>query len=268
MWRVLNCIAYEHDYRFTAIACAVCLISSITGAAILQIALRARARRNLWVALAGAVVGVGIWTTHYAAMLGYVSELKLSLDLGTSAMSVFGCIVLTTLGAAVALTGYRHRGILAGLIVGLGVAVAHYTDMRAIGISGFGAYDTDLAAASVLVGLAFCMLAGWLLMRFPSAPLALPAASSLAIGVLSLHFLGMASITMLPLPAEEPARGEIGITQLGAMVVIGSLLLVFAALGAAYHNNRIARITSADRRRLLQAVDALQNSEADRKSVV
>lgn len=72
MLTVLSCLTIEHDWSYVALAAMVCVIGSI-----LSMRLLARVRRNSGVkqlymlCLAGLVAGGTVWTTHFAAMLGY-----------------------------------------------------------------------------------------------------------------------------------------------------------------------------------------------------
>ena len=77
MWRVYPFLVDEHDFRFVAIAVAICVIGSFTSATLLQRAATALdgPRRN-WLILAGVVTGISIWTTHFTAMIGYAQILE------------------------------------------------------------------------------------------------------------------------------------------------------------------------------------------------
>ena len=72
MLTILSCLPADHDLRYVAAALLVCGLGSI-----LSMRLLARVRRNTGLRrfhllfLAGLVAGGTVWTTHFAAILGY-----------------------------------------------------------------------------------------------------------------------------------------------------------------------------------------------------
>lgn len=74
-----------HDLRFVALAIGVCALSCLTGAAIAQYSMKSEgAKRQGWFLLAGFVTGLGVWTTHFTAILGYRIDLDIHFDLGVA----------------------------------------------------------------------------------------------------------------------------------------------------------------------------------------
>ena len=70
MFRVFSCLTVEHDWRLVLLAGLVCFVVSIVAVSIFHRAIAARARtRLIWIAIAGAAIGYGIWATHFVAML-------------------------------------------------------------------------------------------------------------------------------------------------------------------------------------------------------
>ncbi|MFX6281343.1 hypothetical protein ABTF86_19985, partial [Acinetobacter baumannii] len=72
MWQALTCLPGQHDVRYVIAAALICVLGSL-----LSMRLLARVRRNFGARrlhllfLAGLVAGGTVWTTHFAAMLGY-----------------------------------------------------------------------------------------------------------------------------------------------------------------------------------------------------
>ena len=72
MFRVLTCLTGEHDWRLVVLAGLVCFAASIVAINIFHRANASQARtRLIWIAIAGAAIGYGIWATHFIAMLAY-----------------------------------------------------------------------------------------------------------------------------------------------------------------------------------------------------
>ena len=85
MFRVLSCIATEHDLRLVVLAALICATAAFTSFRIYARATNARAmqdhqyRRLAWLGLTGLSTGAGIWSTHFVAMLAYDFGLPNSL---------------------------------------------------------------------------------------------------------------------------------------------------------------------------------------------
>ena len=78
MYRVLSCLAYEHDSRLVLLAVLVCVATTLTSFTLFSIACASEDRRRFaWGALTGVCAGAGIWATHFVAMLvsGSASDL-------------------------------------------------------------------------------------------------------------------------------------------------------------------------------------------------
>ena len=78
----------------------VCLVGSLTTMLLLFRAQECDAgQRKLWIATSAFACGVGVWATHFIAMLAYDGGMPISYDLGLTFLSVF----LSIFGAWVAI---------------------------------------------------------------------------------------------------------------------------------------------------------------------
>ncbi|WP_299653494.1 MHYT domain-containing protein [uncultured Jannaschia sp.] len=85
-----------------------------------------------WTALTALVAGVGVWTTHFVAMLGYRPDLALVYDEPTTFLSAVAGVAFV--GGPIAgsfFVDVRWRGFMGG-IAGLGVGAMHFTGMSAL----------------------------------------------------------------------------------------------------------------------------------------
>src|SRR5262245_8520226 len=109
MLRVINCLAFEHDWRFVLLAGLVCFLVIVIAITLLR---RARetfgSTRALWIVAAGATTGCGIWSTHFIAMLAYDPGLVIAYDLFLTGLSLLVAILVTGTGIAVAVA-FRSR---------------------------------------------------------------------------------------------------------------------------------------------------------------
>ena len=89
MFRVLTCLAVEHDWRLVAVAAIVCLFASLTAVNLFN---RARATagkaRAMWIVAAAIATGFGIWATHFVAMLAYSRGSLIAYNLRLTVLSL------------------------------------------------------------------------------------------------------------------------------------------------------------------------------------
>ena len=93
---------FETQTNFIAAAAGVCVITA--GMLVLLMRNSAYATHDqrclvaVWVAL---VAGVGVWTTHFVAMIGYRPDAALTYDLQLTAISILVGVVLVGLPISV-----------------------------------------------------------------------------------------------------------------------------------------------------------------------
>ncbi|PWC75216.1 MHYT domain-containing protein [Azospirillum sp. TSH64] len=154
--------------------------------------------------LAGAALalGAGIWSMHFIGMLAYRSDVPIGYDAGLTALSFLLAVGVSGAGLfAVA----RNRGNnyfklpIAGTLTGLGIVSMHYVGMAGMRMDMDLSYDVVLVAVSVIVAIAASTAALWLAFR-TSRPLQRAAgAVLLGLGVVTMHYTGMAAAGMEPI---------------------------------------------------------------------
>src|SRR5258708_7259468 len=158
MFRVLTCLAEQHDWRLVALAGAVCFLASLVAIHIFHRAIAAKSRtRLIWIAIAGGAIGYGIWATHFIAMLAYDPGIATGYGIALTALSLAVAMILTSTGfgfAAANLT--RWNSAIGGAIVGIGIASMHYLGMSALEVPGRGSWSIDLVLGSLVIGMLFC----------------------------------------------------------------------------------------------------------------
>jgi NO-binding membrane sensor protein with MHYT domain len=156
MLTVYNCIATAHDQRLVGLAAVVCALASLTAMTLMHQVRRTTGHmRRVWLVVAAIATGFGIWATHFIAMLAFSPGIPSGYNIALTILSLIGAIVLTGAGLALALsTIVPGAAAFAGMIVGGGIAVMHYTGMAAFEIEGRLVWDPVLVAASIAIGLA------------------------------------------------------------------------------------------------------------------
>lgn len=201
MVRVISCLIYDHDYSFVVIAAIACLAGS---AITLQLFNRSRRRhsdRVIWVFLSGVAGGTAIWTTHFVAMLGFNPPVEHAYEPVLTITSLLVAVCFTALGLHVATHAVSTRKIaLGGAIIGIGIAVMHFTGMAGLDIAGYMIWDPALVAVSVVFGVVFGALATTLETRARTEGGKWAGFACLVLAICSMHFTAMGAVEFHPDP--------------------------------------------------------------------
>ncbi|WP_254072892.1 MHYT domain-containing protein [Rhodococcus rhodochrous] len=211
-----------------------------------------RTARWAWLLLGAlSLGGVGIWITHFIAMMGFsVPGSLIRYDPVLTALSAAVAVAATLfglwlidiralsagpLGRAIALS-------VGGVVMGLAVSLMHYSGRAAIRISGTLTHDSLFVMVSILIGIGASTAALWLARR--AARLATRVLGAVIMGgaVAALHYTGMAGLHV-DMSTEAPVPDGVPImTLLLAAFAVGTLvlsapliLLVFASRAGEAH---------------------------------
>jgi diguanylate cyclase len=157
MFKVYDCVVYQHDLRLVGLAALICTVASCAAIMLLHHVNRSTGHmRRLWIAVAGISIGSGIWATHFIAMLAFSARVPSGYDVFLTALSLVIAVVMTAGGSVVALSNpsFKNRWI-GGFIVGGGIAVMHFTGMAAFEIAGRIVWNYAYVAAAVALGEVF-----------------------------------------------------------------------------------------------------------------
>ena len=109
MYRVLNCLVTEHDWRLVVLAGVICWLASMAAISLFH---RARASqgqmRAIWLGLDAIVGGCGIWATHFIAMLAYDPGAGAGYNIPVTLLSLVFAIAVVALGLSIALLSARR----------------------------------------------------------------------------------------------------------------------------------------------------------------
>lgn len=252
---------HEYDLRIVLLAGVICLFSSVTSVTVLNRSAGVQGWRLGWLALAGVTTGVGIWTTHFTAMLAHTPGLRLGFDPMAAMASVLLAALFSTAGWAVTFSGRRRASVLGGGLVGVGLACAHYVHIASMAASGMVVRDYRLVVTSLILGIGLCGLAGWSARGRTGKSGTIYPAAALSAAILSLHFVGMSAMTIVPERATARNAALLRIDDVGGLIVSGAVLLLAVAAAVGFHDLRLARKSYADMKRLEAVVVALKESE-------
>jgi diguanylate cyclase (GGDEF)-like protein len=266
MLRVYACIAHEHDVRLVLIAGFICFLASLTAFAAFGRAQGGGPRRALWVVLAGLVAGIGIWATHFVAMLAYAPGLPIRYDPPLTLLSVVVAVTLCACGWGTALHRHKAAPALAGIVISLGIAAMHYIGMAAVMTPGRIVWDPALIAASVAIGMVLAGAALALRARRREATLIYPA-TLLTLGVCGVHFTAMAAASLYPDPRITIPDEAIESVTLAVAVTLAALMLLAAGCAFILFDRRVARAELEEARHRAALADEVIRNAAERESL-
>jgi diguanylate cyclase len=232
MLTVYNCIAHEHDLRLVGLAALICAVASFAAVTLLHHVGRSTGpMRAVWIAVAAISIGIGIWATHFIAMLAFSSGVPTGYNVLLTALSLVIAIMMTGVGSAVAvartLPASRWIG---GFIVGGGIAAMHFTGMAAFEIGGRIDWNYAYVAASIALGELFGGAALVMGLYNSSIKSRLFGASLLTLAICIMHFTAMAAVSIIPDPTVDLPNSALPPGWLAIAVALASSVILAVAL--------------------------------------
>jgi diguanylate cyclase (GGDEF)-like protein/PAS domain S-box-containing protein len=232
MYRVLTCLAVEHDWRLVVLAGIICWLASAVAISLFHRARASRGRtRAIWIGLDAAVGGCGIWATHFVAMLAYDPGTGAGYSIPVTLLSLIFAVVIVAIGLSIALSeAGRSTVAIGGAVIGIGVAAMHYTGMAALELPARIAWSSGIVLASVVFGSIFAALALVVAVRGDNPVRTSAATSLLTVAIVSHHFTAMGAVTLVPDPTLVTQELSISPAALSFLTAVAA----FAILGISF----------------------------------
>ncbi|MBK3395185.1 MULTISPECIES: MHYT domain-containing protein [Methylobacterium] len=244
-----------HDPALVGLSVAIAMLAAFVA---LDLADRMKAAagwaRRAWLMAAALVLGGGVWSMHFVAMLAFrLPGIEITYDLGLTLLSLAVPVAVTALGLSIAKgpgseggDGTRPRTAriaLAGLVTGLGIVSMHYTGMAAMHLPGALRYDPAWVAASVVVAVVAATAAIRLALAESGVGLRIAAAGVMGLAIAGMHFSGMQGLTVAHHAAALPdtAAAGFGQARLAVGVTAVTVLVLVLALSAAAIDRRFSQ---------------------------
>lgn len=269
MFRTLMCLTTEHDWRLVLLAGLVCFVASVVAVSIFHRAIASQTRaRLIWIAIAGAVFGYGVWATHFIAMLAYEPGVSSGYGIALTALSLTVAMILTSCGLAFAANDpSRWRAPIGGGIMGAGIASMHYLGMWALEVPGRVVWSLDLVAVSIVLGLLFGYVALLIAIRRSDRWGTLYAALFLTLAIVAHHFTAMGAVEIIPDPTLTP--GTLSLSPAVLSLAIAGVAL--SVLGMSFVGVLADRRLALRTRRFEEIIDQLslarQQNESSQKEL-
>jgi len=217
----------------------------------------------LWLIGGAGVLGLGIWSTHYIAMLAFRLPVPVRYDWPTAMLSLRVAI----LAAAVALYIVSHKIVRLGraaagsIVMGAGIVAMHYTGMEAVRSAATLRYDAPLVALSVALAIVISFAAFRMAFLAPdlregAGLRKIASAAVMGLAILAMHYTGMAATSFTADGVIPDLSHAISLTTLGAAVItIVTIMILSVVLLIPVFNRRSAQFqeleTAEQRYRLL-----------------
>ncbi|MGS0742452.1 putative bifunctional diguanylate cyclase/phosphodiesterase [Glaciimonas sp. GG7] len=154
-----------------------------------------------WLFGGGIAMGTGMWAMHFIGMLAFYLPIGIEYDVEKTllswVMAAAACCFALFLVKGPRLG--RHRLVLGGVLVGLGISAMHYLGMAAIQVEPGLHYDHALFLVSVAVAIVGAIVALWLAFHLRGGDAwhtnltRLAAAIIMGLAITGMHYTGMAA---------------------------------------------------------------------------
>jgi len=259
MYAVFSCLTVEHYPVSVALAVAVLALGLTSSLIVHNRGMRSQVRvaRHVWAACGGIVTGLGIWATHFIAMLGYRPGFDVKFDgwvtLGSALMASAGFIAISQI--LIGGLTLRRRAASAALAT-LVVASMHYFGLSALKASALIEYDFGIIAASVVVaGALFAVTYIYGIGSLRSGKI-LYAWLSALVAVAVLHYGGMLGTNVLPVRGFQKTSWLLSSGTVTYLLVAGIGLIIIMSVMAAGIDSALERILFRERRRRMLLADS------------
>lgn len=215
--------------------------------------------RKIWIGGCALAMGGGIWSMHFTAMLAFKLPLAVTYNIWITLLS----LIIAVIGSGIGFFLANSRPILisnivkGGALMGIGVALMHYSGMAAMEFAGSMHYKSSLFILSVLIAILAATAALGLISYFGKKegglkfPLKIAGALTMGVAVFGMHYTGMAATIYIPQDSILPEVQSTSDVRLLAFSVSGITTFI---LGLAI----IASITQEEFNRLKGVKDELE----------
>ena len=257
MLKIYNCIATEHDLKLVGLAAFVCILASVAAIRLLRYARNSTGRmRGVWLAVSAISTGFGIWATHFIAMLAFTPGLPSGYNIVLTVVSLIAAILLTGVGLAVCLVGWRPAPWIGGAIVAGGIVTMHYIGMAAFEIAGVVIWDPVLVAASIVVGAAIGAIALPVGLHGEREAWRICGSLLLTLAICSHHFTAMGAASIIPDSSIQISQAVLPAEWLAVIVAVASLAVLGMATLAVLIDIRDQRRSELETDRMRELADA------------
>lgn len=227
----------------------------------------------MWIAAGSATMGIGVWAMHFTGLLAFVLPVPVAYDLGLTIASIIPAMLAS--GVVLYVIGIgkleHRRLIIAGILMGVGIGVMHYTGMAAMRMPAVMQYDPTLFALSIFVAVTLG-IAAFYVHRFTFRPAGFGGrigrhwidAALMGLAVTGMHYTAMAATYYFP-TVDFGEHVELNRFWLQLAVIVVTVLIIAIAIVTVSIDRRwqsevqLARVT---RQRVTEAIESISDGFA------
>jgi diguanylate cyclase (GGDEF)-like protein len=263
MISVVNCITTQHNIWLVLVAALVCVSGSW---AVLRLFSRGRsvdgAEAIGWQFLAATAAGASIWSTHFIAIIAYHAGTPVTFDPVLTIISLLIAMAGSFCGLMVAgMVRTSWSPAVGGALVGLSIAIMHYTGMLAYIAQGAVDWDRRFLVASVLLAVTITSAAMHVASRDCSTVNKMISVGLLTLAIVSLHFTGMTAFKLTPIFIDDSYSNPAAMQAMALAIALVSVIIVGAVI-ASYlidNQNRVRSVSELEHMALNDALTGLAN---------
>jgi NO-binding membrane sensor protein with MHYT domain len=200
-----------------------------------------------WLLGGAAAMGIGIWSMHFTGMLAF----RMSVPVVYHWPTVLLSFVIAATSSAVSLYVVIRpklifaRAIASGIVMGLGIAVMHYTGMAAMRMAAVTRFNPWIVTLSVLLAILNSLAGFWLAFRYRAETRAIiwrKIGSGIVMGaaIWIMHYTGMSAASFVPSSMPQNLSRTISISPLGTVGISAvSLFVLYLAVWSSSVDRRI-----------------------------
>jgi two-component system, sensor histidine kinase and response regulator len=241
-----------HHSGMVVLSVIVAILASYTALDLAGRVAAARGRAQIaWLGAGAVALGIGIWAMHFVAMLAFHLPIPIAYDVPLVLGSALAAVAASFLALFVASRRTLTPGPLAvaGVCMGAGICVMHYTGMAAIRTAATLHYHAGLVGTSAAIAVVASMAALWLAFHLRGDDsrrgYLLRAGASVVMGfaITGMHYTAMAaaSFTALAQSQVQATSAVFATTGLAAAVVCATFVILFLSLLSATFDRAMER---------------------------
>lgn len=224
---------YQHSLVFLSYVISV--IGAFVALTSARKIVRADGRINIVSTLVTGIAlgGVGVWSMHFVGMLALRLDMGTAYSMAETLVSLVAAVGASSLALAYVAKAPQDLGriLIAGALLGLGVAVMHYLGMAGMRFGGFIRWSSPVVIVSVFIAVFAATAALWLAFNTRTLANRVVAAAIMGVAVCAMHYTGMAAADFI-CTTETPQAIPTGTGIISALAM--PRWVIAMSIGAAF----------------------------------
>lgn len=229
----------EHSLELVTLSILIICIASYAALAMNQKIYKNNFfHRNIWFFNASIIMGTGIWVMHFIGMSAYLLPIDIKYNWILTFISILPAMFASFF--AFHIVSLRNYSIalymVAGIIMGLGIAAMHYIGMIAIQVDGYIVYNLPIVLISIMIAIIVSFAALYIFSALrkymENQYIHILTSTILGLAVASMHYVGMMGVSFYveaDYPFDENSltnpKSFLILTLTFGMIILFSLLL-------------------------------------------